>query len=192
MAVIITGTSGANRLVRGFVPAGNRWARGRPGPASAEQREGAQGDARDDGGAPGDLRRADRVSEHDDARHGADERLEVEEGAGHLGRYPALPVGEERERQQRAPGRQGDGGQDRGRAVRDGRQALRGRREQQRRQGRAQELHGRDRDRVAAGQQAGLCHGEPGRQQQRHEDQAIAGGRGAAALAAGDQADASQ
>ncbi len=151
MAVIITGTSGANRLVRGFVPAGNRWARGRPGPASAEQREGAQGDARDDGGAPGDLRRADRVSEHDDARHGAD-----------------------------------------GRAMRDGRQALRGRREQQRRQGRAQELHGRDRDRVAAGQQAGLCHGEPGRQQQRHEDQAIAGGRGAAALAAGDQADASQ
>jgi hypothetical protein len=47
-----------------------------------------------------------------DACRRADQRLHVEEGAGDLGRHPALPVGEEREGQWRAAHRERDGGQD--------------------------------------------------------------------------------
>jgi hypothetical protein len=140
-----------------------------------EQREGAQGDARDDGGPADGLDRAGRVAEDDDACHRADEWLDVDEGPGHLGGHPALPVGEERERQQRATGRESHGGQDRRRAVRGGGHALGRRRERQHGEGGSQELHGRDRDRVAVPQQPGLRHGERRRHQQRPQHQGIAG-----------------
>jgi hypothetical protein len=156
-----------------------------------EQRKGAEGDARDDRGAAQGLGRAGRVAEDDDARDRADERLDVDECPGHLGGYPALPVGEQRERQQRAAGREGHGGRGRAQAVRGGRHAL-GRRERQRGQSGPQELHGGDRDRVTAAQQPDLPHGERGRQQQRDEHQGIAGRRGAAAMTARDQADAGE
>jgi hypothetical protein len=54
-------------------------------PPHAQQRNRAQGYARDDRGAAGRLPGADRVAEHHDPRHRADQRLEVEEGPGQLG-----------------------------------------------------------------------------------------------------------
>src|ERR1700759_3554634 len=79
-------------------------------PPPAEQRNRAQGYARNDRGTPGRLQRADRVAEHDHAGQRADQRLEVEEGPGQLGRDAALPVGEQGERRQRAGQGQGHGG----------------------------------------------------------------------------------
>ena len=122
---------------------------GWPAPA-AEQREAAQGDAREDGHAADDLLRACRVAEDHRAGRGADEGLQVQERAGHLGGHAALRVSEQREGQQRATGREGDGGQDRGRAAGGGRNALHGHRERQHREGGPQELHCCHRDRVAA------------------------------------------
>jgi hypothetical protein len=143
-----------------------RTAGARPAAVACQQWEAAQGDAHDDGHAPGDLRRADRVAEGDGAGHRADQGLEIEEGAGHFGRYPALPVGEEREGQQRPAERQAGGSEGNSRAVRCGGHALDGHRERQHREGSPEELHGGDRDRVAARQQADLRHGEASRQQQ--------------------------
>jgi hypothetical protein len=136
-------------------------------PPRAEQRNRAQGYAHDDGGASGRLQRADRVAEHHYARERADQRLEVEEGSGQLGRDAALPVGEQGERDQRAAQGQRHRGDDRARPVRGGRQAFGHGRVQQRGQRRPQELHGGDRDRVAPVQEPGLAHGERGRQHQR-------------------------
>jgi len=166
--------------------------RGGRAAARAQQRKAAQGDTGDDGRPAEGLGRPGRVTEQHDARHRPDERLDVVEGPGHLGGYPALPVGEEREGQHRSAGRERGGGQDRARAVGGGGHALGDHRQRQRRQGGAQELHGGDRDRVAAAQQPALGHGERGRQQQRRQHQAVAEDRGAAAPAAGDQADAGQ
>jgi hypothetical protein len=57
----------------------------------------------------------------------------------------------------------------------------------------AQHLHGGDRDRVAAGQQPGLGHGERGGQQQRGQDQAVSGqARVALGAHRGHQADPGQ
>jgi hypothetical protein len=161
-------------------------------PAAAEQWEAAQRDAREDGRAADDLQRAGRVAEEHGSGRGADEGLQIQERPGHLGGHPALRVGEQREGQQRATGREGDGGQDGTRVARDGRHALNGHRERQHHQGGAQELHCCHRDRVAAAQQPGLPHGERGRQQQRHQHQAIAADRGSASPAAGDETDARQ
>jgi hypothetical protein len=69
---------------------------------AAEQREAAQGDAREDGRAADDLLRASGVAEKHGAGRGADEGLQVQERPGHLGGHPALPEGEQGERQQRA------------------------------------------------------------------------------------------
>ena len=73
------------------------------------------------------------------------------------------------------------------------RRTLREHGDQQRTHSGAQELHGGDRDRVAAGQQPALRHRGRGAQQQRRQHQAVAGhGRAAASAARGDQADAEQ
>jgi hypothetical protein len=159
---------------------------GRRGPA-ADQRQAAEGDATQDGGAARDLDRPGRVAEQDDPGHGADQRLDVDEGPGHLGRNPALPVGEQGERRQRAGRGERGGDQHRAGGVRHGRQALGRGRERQRGERGPQELHGGDRDRVAAAQEPGLGHGERGRQQERHEHQPVATERGAAAVAPGDE-----
>jgi hypothetical protein len=128
-----------------------------------QQRQAAQHDAPEDGRAPGELARPGRVAEEHRARPGADERLDVEESAGHLGGHPALRVGEQRERQQRAADHQDGGGQHQPRRGRDSRHRLGERRERQGGQGGAQELHRGRGDRVAAGQQPGLAHRERGR-----------------------------
>jgi hypothetical protein len=165
----------------------------RPGPAPArQQRKAAQADARNDGRAPADLHGAERVAEDGDAGDGADQRLEVEERPGDLGRHPALPEGEQRERHQRAERRQRADGQDRAGAGRDGRCALRDQGEGQGGHRGRQELHGGDRDRVAAGQQPDLRDGERSPDEQGDQHQPVAGQRRAAPAAAGDQADAAE
>jgi hypothetical protein len=161
-------------------------------PPHAQQRNRTQGYARDDRGAAGRLQRAGRVAEHHDPGHRADQRLEVEEGPGQLGGDAALPVGEQRERDQRPSHRQGHGGDDRAWRVWHRRQAFGHRRVGQRGQGRPEELHGGDRDRVSPLQQPGLAHGERGRDQQRDQDQAVAEHGRATAVAAGDQANPGQ
>jgi hypothetical protein len=164
----------------------------RAAPAAGQQREAAQGDAGDDGHAPGDLGRADRIAEGDGACRRADQWLEIEEGAGHLGRYPALPVGEQREGQQCPAECQSDGGKDSSRVVGCRGHALGGHRERQHGQGSPQELQGGDRDRVTARQHPDLRHGEGGGHQQRCQHESIAAGGHAAAVAARDQADTRQ
>ena len=59
-------------------------------------------DAEQDHGAAGELQRPERIAERQRAGGGADQRLEVEERPRELGRDARLPVGEQRERQQRA------------------------------------------------------------------------------------------
>jgi hypothetical protein len=179
---------------RGLIRGGDRvtpWAR-RRGAAPRQQRQAAQRDPGEDGRAPGELLRACRVAEEHRARHGADERLDVEERACHLGGHTALRVGEQGEREQRAAGRQGGGGQGRARSGRQRRDALANRRERQHTQGGAEELHRGRRDRVPAAQQPGLRDGERGRHQQRYQHQRVPGGARPAAVSAGDQADAGQ
>ena len=175
-------------------PSGGRCCSGgaQPEPAAGQQREAAQGDAGDDGHAPGDLGRANRIAEGNGACRRADQWLEIEEGAGHLGRYPALPVGEQGEGQQCPAECQSDGGKDSSRVVGSPGHALGGHRKRQHGQGGPQELQGGDRDRVTARQHADLRHGEGGRHQQRGQHESIAAGGRAAAAAAGDQADARQ
>jgi hypothetical protein len=143
-------------------------------PGRTEQRKAAHRDARDDGHAARSLDRAHRVTEKDDARGRAHERLDVDEGTGDLGRHPALAEGEEREGQQRATQRESHGGQDRSGTVRSRRHPLGDGGEGQHRDGCTQELHGSDRDRVAPAQQADLSHGEHRGQQQRREHQPVA------------------
>jgi len=176
------------RVCRGF---GRHAVLGLRVPAGAQQRERAQRDARDDRGAAERLGRAGGVAEDHDPRDRADERLDVDERSGHLGGHPGLAVGEERERQQRAGGHEGHGGQERARAVRGGGDAL-GRRQRHGGERGPEELNRGDRNRVTPAQQAGLRHGERGRQQQRREHQAVAADRGTAAPAAGDHADAGE
>ena len=145
-------------------------------PAGAQQRKAAQSDARDDGGTASRLERAGRVPEQGHPGHRAHERLEVDERPGDLRGHPALPVGEEREGQQRAARGESHSGQDGARAVWHRGQALRDGGERQHGEGRTQELHGGDRDGVLAMQQANLPDGERGGQQQRHEHQPVARG----------------
>jgi hypothetical protein len=109
------------------------------------------------------LRDANWVAERHRARDGADQRLEVEERAGDLGGDLALPECEQGERQQRAARGQRDDHQHRASAMRDGRCALGEGSDRQRAKRGAEELHGGDRDRVAAGQQTALGHGDGGR-----------------------------
>ena len=80
---------------------------------------------------------------------GADQRLEVEERARQLGRDARLPVGEQRERHERAGGGQRDQRQHRRRARGRVREALE-RRVGERREPAADHLHRGHRDRVAA------------------------------------------
>jgi hypothetical protein len=160
--------------------------------ATRQQRQAAQADARHDGRAATDLHRAERVTEEGDARDGADQRLEVEERPGDLGGHPALPEGEQREGHQRAERGQRADGQDRARADRDGRAALGEQGEGQGGRRGGQELHGGDRDRVAAGQQPDLRDGERSPDEQGDQHQPVAGQRRAAPAATGDQADAAQ
>jgi hypothetical protein len=160
--------------------------------AARQQRQAAQADARHDGRAAADLYRAERVTEEGDARDGADQRLKVEERPGDLGGHPALPEGEQREGHQRAERRQRADGQDRARAGRDGRCALRDQGEGQGGHRGRQELHGGDRDRVAAGQQPDLRDGERSPDEQGDQHQPVAGQRRAAPAPAGDQADAAE
>jgi hypothetical protein len=134
----------------------------RPGPG--DQRQAAQPDAGHDGHTAGGLRDANWVPERHRARDGADQRLEVEERAGDLGGDLALPECEQGERQQRAARGQRDDHQHRASATRQGWRALGEGSDRQRAQRGAEELHGGDRDRVAAGQQTPLGHGDRGRQ----------------------------
>jgi hypothetical protein len=167
------------------------------GPSSApgsprQQRQAAQRDPRQDGRAAGGLRQADRVAEGDGAGGRADQRFQVQERAGDLGGDPGLPVGEQRERRQRAQQRQRGGGQQGARSSGGGRRALGDGGDRQGGQRRRQQLHRGHRDRVAAGQQAGLRHRERRRQGQRHQDQPVAGEGRAPAPAGGDQRDAGE
>lgn len=159
--------------------------------AAGQQREAAQPDAGEDRGAASDLLRPGRVTERQDARYRADQRFEVEEGAGHLGGHASLSVGEQRERQHRAARDKPGGGQGRAQAGGCCGHPAGEHCERQRGQRSAEELHAGDLDRVAAGQHPGLPDGERGGQQQRGEHQAVTAGR-RAAPAAGDQADSGQ
>ncbi len=67
---------------------------------------GAERDAEQDHRAARELERAERVAEGERARGRADQRLEVQERARELRRDARLPVGEQRERQQRAGDRE--------------------------------------------------------------------------------------
>ncbi len=157
-----------------------------------EQRQTAQADASQDGRATDELLGIHRVPEGNRARHRADQRLQVQEGPGHLGGYPDLPVGEQRERQHRTAERKSGEGQEGARAARPGRHPLADRGHRQHGRGGSQELHRRHRDRVAAAQQPGLRDGERRRYQQRHQYQAIAADTGPGARSACDQADTCQ
>src|SRR3954465_10477493 len=64
----------------------------------------AQGNADQDRRAADQLRASERIRERERAGRGADERLQVQECARELGRDARLPVGEERERSERADG----------------------------------------------------------------------------------------
>jgi hypothetical protein len=132
---------------------------------------------------------ADRVAEGDDAGGRADERFQVHERAGDLGGDPRLPIREERERRQRAQERQPGGGQQAARAACGGRHALGDGDDRQRGERRREELDRAHGDRVAAGQQASLRHGQRGRERHGPQHQAIAGQRRAASPAGGDQRD---
>jgi len=138
------------------------------------------------------LPRPDRVAEEHRARRGSDERLDVEKRPRHLCGHPALRVSEQGERQQRAAGRQGGGGQDGPGGTRHGRPALGEGRERQHGQGGTEELHGGRGDRVPACQQPRLRHREHGRHQQGRQHEGVPGGARPAAVAAGDQSDAGQ
>jgi hypothetical protein len=80
----------------------------RLGPAAGDERQAAQPDARQDGQAARHLDEPDLVAERHRARDGADQRLEVEERPGDLGRHPALAEREQGERRQRPGQRQRD------------------------------------------------------------------------------------
>jgi hypothetical protein len=148
-------------------PSGRHDGRRAPGhPTAGQQRQAAERDARQDGRATPGLRQPDRVAEHHRARDGADQRLQVEERPGDLGRHAALAEREQGERQQRPGQCQRDDRQHDARAGRPGRRTLAHRGDRQRAQRRAQERHGSDRDRVAAGQQPALGHRDHGRQEQ--------------------------
>lgn len=165
---------------------------GRPHPVRVnrpEQGQAAQRDPGQDGRAAGRLGQADRVAEGDGAGGRADQRLQVHEGAGDLGRDPGLAVGEQGGRRQRARERQPGGGRQHAHAAGDGWPALGEGGHGEGGQGRGHELDRRHGDRVAAGEQAGLGHGEGGREEQRRQDQAVAGEAGPVAPAGGDQAD---
>jgi hypothetical protein len=138
------------------------------------------------------VRHADRVAEDDGAGGGADERFQVHERAGDLGGDPRLPVGEERERRECPQERQSGGGQHAARAARGGRHALGDGGDREGGERRREELHRGHGDRVAAGQQTGLRHGERGRDQHRRQHQAIADERRAASPAGGDERDAGE
>jgi hypothetical protein len=135
---------------------------------------------------------ADRVTEDDGAGGRANERFEVHECAGDLGGDPGLPVREERERRERAHEHQSSGGKQGAHAIGGGRRALGDGGDGQGRERRHEELHSGHGDRVAAGQQTGLRHGERSRQAQRRQDQAVASERRAASPAGGDESDADQ
>ena len=60
-------------------------------------RNAAHRDASQDRHGPGDLPETSRITEDDHAGERADNGFDVHKGAGHLGRHPALPVGEQRE-----------------------------------------------------------------------------------------------
>jgi hypothetical protein len=168
------------------------WCTTPPRAPQAQQRNCAQGYADHDRRAPGRLQRAHRVAERDDSGQRADQRFEVEESPGRFGRDPLLAVGEQGERDQRAEDGQRQRGQDRARRVRYRRQPLRDHGIQQSGQGRPEELHRGDRDRVPVAQYPVLGHGERGRHQDRQQHQAIADRGGTAAMSAGDQADPGQ
>jgi hypothetical protein len=164
---------------------------GRPA-RRCQQRQAAQGDPGQDGRAPGRLGQADRVAEGGGAGDRADEWLQVDEGAGDPGRDAGLAVGEEGERCQRARQRQGAGGEQGSRAAGGDRRTLGDGGDGEGGQPGRGELGRGHGHRVAAGQQAGLGHGERGREEQRRQDQPVAGEGRAAAPTGGDQADAGQ
>jgi hypothetical protein len=152
--------------------------------------QGAEGDPGQDGGGANRLGGADRVAEHDRAGGGTDQRLQVHEGAGGLGRDPGLALGEQGVGAQGAQqGQAGGGHQGHPRAAGDRRRALGERGHRQGGHGRGQELHGRHGHRVAALEEARLGDRERGREPERRQDQAVAGPGGPAAPAGGDQGD---
>ncbi len=161
-------------------------------PWAGQQREAAHRDAGEDGRAVGDLLRARRVAKHEDARDGAHQGLEVEEGSGGLGGHPRLRVGEEGEGQQRAADRQSGGSQEGTPAAGGGEHAFGSRSGGQHGERRRQELHGGHRHRVAATQQPGLRHRECGGHQQRRQHQAITADGCAPSPSARDQGGASE
>jgi hypothetical protein len=159
---------------------------------AGERRETAQRDAGQNGRASEHLDRPGRVAEQDDAGDRADQRLKVDEGAGHLGVYPGLPVREERVRHKRGACGQRDHGEREPGTARRPRQVLGCHGDRQRGQRCAEELHGCDGDRIAALQQPGLRHGERGRQRQRGQHQAVAADARPAAVAARDESHSGQ
>ena len=90
------------------------------------------------------------------ARERADQRLEVDERAGHRSGHARLRPGEQPERQRGAGQRQCEHGDDRLGAGRRRRCALEHERDGQRREAAGAELHGGHGGRVAAGEQTGL------------------------------------
>jgi hypothetical protein len=132
---------------------------------------------------------ADRVAEDDGAGGRTDERFQVHERAGDLGGDPRLPVREERERRERPQQRQPGGGQQAARAAGGGRYALGDGGDREGGERRREELDRAHGDRVAAGQQARLRHGQRGREHHRRQHQAIAGEGRAASPAGGDERD---
>jgi hypothetical protein len=135
------------------------------------------------------VRHTDRVAEDDGAGGRADERFQVHEPAGDLGGDPRLPVGEERERRERAEQRQPGGGQQAAGVAGGDRHALGDGGDREGGEGRREELDRAHGDRVAAVQQADLRHGERGRERHRRQHQAIAGEGRAASPGGGDERD---
>jgi hypothetical protein len=130
-------------------------------------------------GEPADkLAHSCRVAEDDDARDRADYRLDVHEGASELRGDSFLPVREERERSHgpcHGQGKRCQNGDQR--ASGPNCHAARTCRNWQHANCRTKELHGRDRHRIAAAQQARLSDHQRRRKQDRCEDETVAHGR---------------
>jgi fermentation-respiration switch protein FrsA (DUF1100 family) len=159
-------------IVYGRSTAGDgRRSAARPGRGGRRARsQGAERDAREDGGAAGDLRRAYDVVERDRAGQRADERLEVHERARELGGDARLGPGEEPERQQRAAEREGEDREDHVGGPRSGRPALERDRQQQRLEAAGAELDGGHRGRVAVREERGLGDDEARPQRDGEQD----------------------
>jgi hypothetical protein len=163
---------------------------GSAGPRTA--RSGTQRDAGQDRRRAQELKPAEGIVEGQRAHRPADQRLQIDEGPGELGRDTRLPKGEEDEGQERA--REGErecGGQRRGPGQRRG-QALEGQGDRQSDDRPRPELHGRDRRRIATGEQPRLSHDESGGAGHGEHHEQVALERRVVAASSGDERHACQ